>query len=87
MSDIFSEEKVNNFPDGFQFFTYDEVARILKVKRATIRSWVYLGEIKRTVKMGKKTLIPKEELQRFIAERTNKAKKPKEVGSAIVAEA
>jgi len=80
-NNIFSEE--NKMPDGFQFFTYEEVARILKVKRATIRSWVYLGEIKSTVKLGKKTLIPKDELRRFIAERTNKAKKPKEVGSAV----
>jgi len=74
------EDNENKMPDGFQFFTYDEVARILKVKRPTVRTWVYLGEIKNTVKLGKKTLIPKDELQRFIAMRLNK---PKKVGTAI----
>ncbi len=63
-------EEVEKMPNGLQFFTYEEAARILKVQRATVRSWVYRGAIRSTVKMGKKSLIPKSELQRFVAERT-----------------
>lgn len=63
-------EEVERMPDGLQFFSYEEAARILKVQRGTVRSWVYRGAIRSTIKMGKKSLIPKSELQRFVAERT-----------------
>ena len=68
MNDTF--EDTEKMPSGLQFFTYEEAARILKVQRATVRSWVYRGAIRSTIKMGKKSLIPKSELQRFVAERT-----------------
>jgi excisionase family DNA binding protein len=63
-------EEVERMPDGLQFFTYEEAARILKVQRGTVRTWVCRGAIRSTIKMGKKSLIPKSELQRFVAERT-----------------
>lgn len=63
-------ENTEGMPDGLQFFTYEEVARIMRVQRATVRSWVYRGIIRSNVKMGKKSLVPKSELQRLVAERT-----------------
>lgn len=52
-----------------QFFTYDEVARILKVKRQTVWTWVYRGHLRKTVRFGRHALIPKVEFERFIKER------------------
>lgn len=66
--DIFQEAE--GMPEGLQFLTYEDVARILKVKRATVRSWVYRGVIRTNVKMGNKSLIPISELRRFVAAKT-----------------
>lgn len=63
-------EDTEKMPEGLQFLTYEEVAIILKVKRATVRSWVYRGLLRSNVKMGKKSLIPISEVRRFVAERT-----------------
>lgn len=53
----------------YEFFTYDEVARILKVKRQTVWTWVYRGLLRKTIRLGKHALIPKVEFERFIKER------------------
>lgn len=53
-----------------QFFSYAELARILKVKTATVRQWVYRGEIRCTIRMSKRTVIPRAEFERFVKERT-----------------
>lgn len=58
------------FPEGLQFLTYEDIARILRVKRSTVRAWVYRGLIRTNVKMGKKCLVPISELRRFVAEKT-----------------
>lgn len=85
MSDINKKfEEVEDMPDGLQFFTYEEAAIILKVKRGTIRSWVYRGDIRSSVKMGKKSLIPKSELQRFVAKRTRVKTRPGQIKPAPV---
>lgn len=55
---------------GLQFFTYEEVARIMKVKRSTVRMWIYRGLILRTIRMGRSSVIPRAELERFIKSRT-----------------
>lgn len=67
-NDIFSIQEA--FPEGLQFLTYEDIARILRVKRSTVRAWVYRGLIRTNVKMGKKCLIPISELRRFVAEKT-----------------
>lgn len=62
----------NQLPKELQLYSYEEAAIILKVKRGTIRTWVYRGVIRENVRMGRKALIPLSEIQRFVAERTNK---------------
>lgn len=70
MNDNNNESVEKQSQTDMRFLTYEEAARILKVQRATVRSWVYRGEIHRTVKMGKKSLIPLSEIERFVRERT-----------------
>lgn len=70
-----THDNANNTPKDLAYFTYEEVARILKVKRGTVRLWVYRGKIRQTVRMGKRTLIPRAELERFVNERTHINKK------------
>lgn len=68
MNDTPEDNKTN---EHLQFFTYEEVARIMKVRRATVRQWIYRGLIRRTIRMGKRSVIPKVELERFISARTH----------------
>jgi len=56
--------------DEMMFYDYGDVARIMRVDRATVRAWAYRGVIKKTVKNGRKTLVPASELKRFILSRT-----------------
>jgi excisionase family DNA binding protein len=62
--------QADSLPEGLQFVTYEEAAIILRVQRATICSWVYRGDIRSSIRMGRKALIPISELRRFVAEKT-----------------
>lgn len=65
-----SVDKFDTLPGNLQFVTYHEVAAILKVRPGTVRSWVCKGMLKSSVRIGKGSLIPLSELQRFVIERT-----------------
>lgn len=85
--DTFNEAE--GMPEGLQFLTYEEAAKILRIKRASVRTLVYRGDIRNTLKQGRKSLIPLSELRRYVAKRTKvnekkvfpSAPKPEEVGS------
>lgn len=63
----FSEGRIRR---EFQFLTYTEIALIMRVQLETVIRWVSDGDLKRKVKMGRRVLIPIDEVRRFIKERT-----------------
>lgn len=54
----------------FQFLTYTEIALIMRVQLETVVRWVSNGDLRKKVKLGRRVLIPIEEVRRFIKERT-----------------
>lgn len=57
-------------PESLTYLTYEDVAKLMRVKRSTIRTWVYLGKIKTHIRSGRKSLIPLTEVRRLVAEKT-----------------
>ena len=53
-----------------EFYTINEVAEMLRSSNRTIVNWIKSGDISALELSHKKKLISKEEIQRFIHERT-----------------
>jgi excisionase family DNA binding protein len=50
------------------FFSYEEVAAIMKARVATVRTWAHKGQLKK-VKFGKRAVVSRSELIRFLEEK------------------
>lgn len=54
------------------FMTTHEIAELLKVKEATVRSWIHHQEL-RAVKLGREFRVAVKDLEVFVNERATKA--------------
>ncbi len=57
--------------DDFKLYTIDEIAKVLKVTKRTIYNYIRSGAIK-AIKIGKYWRVKHEDLEQFLATRTNK---------------
>jgi excisionase family DNA binding protein len=58
--------------DNKEYYTSEEIARILSIHVATVRRWIREGKLP-AILLGKSYRVTKEDLRRFLEERrTNK---------------